>query len=716
MDSMSCHLTPAEIKYTDKKDNESNSQCSTRRARAGRLAGRRPILASMDAHCAESRAGSMTPASPQRLQKRSAKHDRPIGRRTIPDSHEHRLNREESSSTLRSYYDRQKSPLTVSQQTSASSARDFALRKGCAPVIQCSHRNMTDPGRPEHTFWTNKAAPKKRPGRLDLSVLFPKLSPRSGSLLSPWWFKDSPPPVSVTLELPFAEPQSRTFLFDRRASETQEQVIAYPTQDSKTAYPSQPDREGQKSHDKVRNWFDSAEGDISEDGVDQEPEMTLDFVETAFAMHSAELPQEASFQPGDEFVMEVGPDHSNNYPLSVPGKRSNSRKTVMTGGNRVHHPSHRRETKAKNATNRICGSTSEVQTSAAVAWDAVDLREDSVLWLSSSDDEDENILEEDQRSVLEHREPLLRHSLGVDSIDSDVEIGTAQAVNTLFFRNFEPSAKVRRHGSRSSTKGTPKIQKLQAVEIPDRRSSKRGALGTEHQTAVSSSVDSFPRIGSADPVDHDSLLVQRAATAAPAVAQRQSPLVMALTPQEVSLLSAMRSKTALTRQKIFAEADRLVTEEHSSFEPTPLFDSPFGRNAGSRSTDQRGAASDVDSIRARKYFFANIASTESTLPSGRGSLIFSEDLPSPTTSRDSPATPTLDFRHELGALHDVGNQHGPGSNTTKLNQYGHVRCSTGSESIIMLDNFRPAQNESIAAESPWVFCGFTQRSSPAFIH
>ncbi|KAF8866755.1 hypothetical protein BDZ45DRAFT_574694, partial [Acephala macrosclerotiorum] len=45
-----------------------------------------------------------------------------------------RLRSEDSSSTLKSYYDRQKSPLSISQQTSASSARDLALRKGYPPV------------------------------------------------------------------------------------------------------------------------------------------------------------------------------------------------------------------------------------------------------------------------------------------------------------------------------------------------------------------------------------------------------------------------------------------------------------------------------------------------------------------------------------------------------------------------------------------------------
>ncbi|ESZ95178.1 hypothetical protein SBOR_4442 [Sclerotinia borealis F-4128] len=49
-----------------------------------------------------------------------------------------RLRNEDSTSTLKSHYDRQKLPPAISQQTSASSARDLALRKGVSPVVNRS--------------------------------------------------------------------------------------------------------------------------------------------------------------------------------------------------------------------------------------------------------------------------------------------------------------------------------------------------------------------------------------------------------------------------------------------------------------------------------------------------------------------------------------------------------------------------------------------------
>ena len=101
-----------------------------------------------------------------------------------------RLRREDSSSTLRSHYDRQKSPLSISQQTSESSARDLALRKGFAPVVQRSpllqvdlmdtfdnqvskSNNGTEESRYQDDFSRDRGS-RKKPAKLDLSMLFPK--------------------------------------------------------------------------------------------------------------------------------------------------------------------------------------------------------------------------------------------------------------------------------------------------------------------------------------------------------------------------------------------------------------------------------------------------------------------------------------------------------------------------------------------------------------
>jgi hypothetical protein len=106
-----------------------------------------------------------------------------------------RMHREHSDSTLRSYYDRQKSPLAISQQTSASSARDLALRKGCPPVVtrspllQIDSVDLPD----EHLVYPDhedlfRDKSKKKPSRLDLSMLIPR-SRKNGGV------EDSGPPT-----------------------------------------------------------------------------------------------------------------------------------------------------------------------------------------------------------------------------------------------------------------------------------------------------------------------------------------------------------------------------------------------------------------------------------------------------------------------------------------------------------------------------------------
>ncbi|KAG0648728.1 hypothetical protein D0Z07_4783 [Hyphodiscus hymeniophilus] len=104
------------------------------------------------------------------------------------------MRHEDSSSTLKSYYDRQKSPLAISQQTSESSARDLALRKGQPPVIPLARSPLlqvesTDIfaeqfGNGSNNGWdvSRDTSMRKKPARLDLSMLFPSRSKRDSKM------------------------------------------------------------------------------------------------------------------------------------------------------------------------------------------------------------------------------------------------------------------------------------------------------------------------------------------------------------------------------------------------------------------------------------------------------------------------------------------------------------------------------------------------------
>ena len=115
---------------------------------------------------------------------------------TDASSASRRMRREDSSSTLKSYYDRQKSPLAISQQTSESSARDLALRKGYPPVVLPLSRSpllqvesSVDSFQEQFVDGLHNGGGssrdkemRKKPARLDLSMLFPSRSKRSSKV------------------------------------------------------------------------------------------------------------------------------------------------------------------------------------------------------------------------------------------------------------------------------------------------------------------------------------------------------------------------------------------------------------------------------------------------------------------------------------------------------------------------------------------------------
>ncbi|KAL8734670.1 MAG: hypothetical protein Q9166_001326 [cf. Caloplaca sp. 2 TL-2023] len=105
-----------------------------------------------------------------------------------------------SSSTLRSYYDPARSPLSISQQTSASSARDMALRKGhptiSSPLSHDALREISPAAIDDDERPATDPSSGKTPARLELSDLFPKPHISTGPILSPDEVSKSPTQLS----------------------------------------------------------------------------------------------------------------------------------------------------------------------------------------------------------------------------------------------------------------------------------------------------------------------------------------------------------------------------------------------------------------------------------------------------------------------------------------------------------------------------------------
>ena len=123
-------------------------------------------------------------------------------RHSIASGTDSALHKSESCSTLQSYYNPVTSPLLVSQQTSASSSRDMALRKGC-PRISCapsqviSSMSHLDAANNQGDTFLPQPGVKRRPPKLDLSSLFPRPHSSKGPLLSPERVMRSPSTLSA---------------------------------------------------------------------------------------------------------------------------------------------------------------------------------------------------------------------------------------------------------------------------------------------------------------------------------------------------------------------------------------------------------------------------------------------------------------------------------------------------------------------------------------
>jgi hypothetical protein len=681
----------------------------------------RPSLRSVNEYDGKSQCSTTPSASPEYRRKVLTKPDRAVASRAASKHQPHPLKKERSSSTLRSYYDRTKSPLVVSQQTSASSARDFALRKGCPPVIPAMQRDASGPQHGEPSGYMTKLSKgglKRRPSRLDLSMLFPKPAARAGPMLSPHRYTDSPPPLSVTSEAPLQEANIKPFCYQGHQSQMKDQELPRQAQGfdhlPRPIDPSFAKINIQKPRPGVQHWFDASEGNVSDEDGDGEPDMRPDFVETAFRMGSGTATPARACQiekePQRAPPRQVLDDDPFGPSLAIIAPKSRT-----PPNNQLREALHNWEVRSKSASGAKWNSAAHSQKSASTALKVANLNEESVLCLSSSEDDDENEKLPEPRLPLGQHGPFLRDSLGVDSIDSDVEIGTAKAINTSLLRSIKPLSQSSSLRDNSSVKAKSKVQRLKAVDIPDRRSSRQGVPKNEHQFLSTNSDDSTAKAFAIDSFDHDSISSKRSTRTAPAVSEKPPPLIMALTQQEASLLEALRSKRASMRQNILIEATRIGSDAGSCPRVT-LSQPPNDHALTPRPNEYTSRLSDPDAAGVKKPSTARTASTEPSLTSNRVSLIFSESVSSPTTSRDSPATPTLDSIYDLNYLQGTGDLQNSGLHATRAKLFGHARCRTGSNQIAV-DNFPiPNKEHMTCDEYPWAFGALTEKSNSAMIH
>ena len=641
-----------------------------------------------------------------------------------------------SSSTLRSYYEPQKIPLAVSQQTSNSSARDFALRKGCPPVVPIEKpvSGSSSSHKPASAATLNNTK-KTSPTRLDLSMLFPKPLARHDRLISSQLGEGPTDAVTDQLVIPPAVPLGPSTGQKHRLNVANTNKAPPRVRQTEEIAPSFDIRECMKKNKRkprggIKYWFDNFEDEDLEainphENVEFRPSTkfsrntrpAINIIPAKLEAHDHN--PNASSLHHKVHSPEAGSNRSH-LPVSSPTdpRTANpAREVRLALQNWEVRTKHRRRISAKNSANHFRKGRSNPLHKA-------DLHRDSILWLSSSDDESE--ADDSLLSDIGNTIPGIRDSLIVGpSEGSDVEIGTAHAIKTKRPKLEKESPRRRSHVEVSRVSESP----LKTVEVPERQSSRmfsflsdqsrslpntrEGSLATRPITATSSELVGDHLKGSTTTSQKHNSLTR----------------LMTVTPQEESFLEAIRSKRVSMCQNIIAETFRRPSEgeqgERTGSPRRPQTSGFEGNSASFLHLSQESVPTLSAFHNHRRSMSAgevlefngmeprNSCSTD-PLTSHSGSLAQSS-LPS-SSSQESPATPTLE------PVLDTSTRRTSRSmkrySTLPTNYQRHSRVRTGSSEVIVLDNVDDNSSFQFKQdELPiWAFNGWTDWPGLAIVH
>lgn len=586
--------------------------------------------------------------------------------------------RSESSSTSRSYYDPLKSPLAISQQTSASSARDMALRKGCKPVASPNSQGLTDaiacPAVSGEDYKYDKLDCSKTPPQLDLSTLFPKpVSLKSGAPLPQAVIK-SPSQISLASSSQRWVPTNRHTLVGQDRTKIKDYNPKGDEVDLKDVLRMDEHKvkmNAKRPNNGAMNWFGGLEEDDNEfDAI----------FPSACTVHALPEDPRDSVKAGLEEVSKDLRLRQRKSSISDPHRRpSTSRPTLsfrldpavayapttyprdslQSSGLRSTASSVSRRSKRSGLGNRISLS-------------AMDLINQSVLVLSSSSDD------EIEQSAPRRR-ARIRDSIEVVDIGEEPLVYSAETMKAS-----KPRPVVRVLSGRASNPrwlaAVPPIPKMpETPQLHQRTSSKK--WGAE----IKSKITSMKVVDDKDiklKLASMKIIGDPSSSAEHSIASRSSTKVhrsathkgdytrgskmMAVTEEEEKLLEAMRKKRASIRKVDFAEGFHEALQLRGDVEPSKrpktssadgrptFFDSektvlnpPLGHGLRNSLTGAPFAASTNDLVHVDSYPFPetnqrrskNVSSVPQPDPSPSLSFSPSDLLPSPPSSRLSPRTP-----------------------------------------------------------------------------
>ena len=518
--------------------------------------------------------------------------------------------RADSSSTLRSYYDKSKSPLLISQQTSSSSSRDLALRKGL-PQISChSSRDVSafsQPATPSGLAHVRNASkeskgsedsrlsarskidriPRRRPSVTDPPTLYPN-TPR------PFRMAVSPPPALTNSSHPTfnsaTPPQPKSFnrpkwwyrsRTERASSAPQGNMDNNLDMDGPDQRHSSIKVNVRKPKAGARNWFDGFD-------EDEGPIETFDEPTPVHQEHDCPQPE----NPLESLTIS---EILAQKPRSQPIEQKKSSFSSRSGPSdrklsfRVDSPSPTRTARVFSSAPPSRNSNARISSFGGKSVHSTDsypiIVGQSFLNLSSSDDEEDGAKIPSRESSF--RGHHIRASVEKADFGDDILLGNAQRAQQARPRSIV-NKQHRRSFSRRSTSPeyVPPVPQIPSrPHLSPRESSLRFRDMVESRSATTTDAESGSNNADTPlttPISarNSSLLYRKKTTS------RGSKL-MKVTSEEEKLLEAMREKRASIRatdyQKGFNKALSLQATHDPSI-PRPQTAGADGRHSSQRTS------------------------------------------------------------------------------------------------------------------------------------
>ncbi|KAI4269202.1 MAG: hypothetical protein LQ337_007424 [Flavoplaca oasis] len=438
-----------------------------------------------------------------------------------------------SSSTLRSYYDPARSPLSISQQTSASSARDMALRKGqpiiSSPLSQDASKEISPAAIEDEKRPTTNLASAHNLAPLDLSDLFPQPHIPTGPILSTNEVSKSPTQLSYPSS-PHSGSAGRPNWWKRRkAKESHSKEVNSPQDDPRL------DRLDlgvdtlkmniKKPKAGMHYWFDA----LIED---PHPGTKVDVGGPHGEFWNKRLDNlrhetgESSGGHADSGIQGAAPAEEDSIQLGLPSP------SVQ------HQCQDSRKSQAKETSSNVSPNRAR---SRSVTSAKADLLNESFLELSSSSDD-----ESEQPALAEcqnRRRHLIRDSIDQNAIaDDSVLVTSAERIRPV---KPKPVINTSPRRSKRGSEVIPPVPKIpERPQLQQRISSMRWRESTSMKSPPASTI-SFEDSSMASPPPS----FKKTSTEPQDPRFGHGSKMMTVTAEESELLEAMRKKRANIRQE-----------------------------------------------------------------------------------------------------------------------------------------------------------------------